>query len=110
MADIVDRTHHLAVQFAERLAESGKALVINDVVFNQVLVQWIAPDGNHDTFNDEVMTHVQQEGTAFFSGTTWNGQRFMRISVSDWATDESDLDRAIESLLRNADLSSAARS
>ena len=109
VADIVDRTHRLAIRFAERLAESEKAQVINDVVFNQVLVQWIAPDADHDTFNDEVMDSVQQEGTAFFSGTTWNGQRFMRISVSDWATDEQDIDRAIESLLRNAVICAGAR-
>ena len=109
VAEIVDRAHRLAVAFAERLAESGKARILNDVVFNQVLVQWLAPDGDHDSFNDEVMDRVQQEGTAFFSGTTWNGRRFMRISVSDWATDEGDLERAAESLLRNVNLSAEAR-
>jgi glutamate/tyrosine decarboxylase-like PLP-dependent enzyme len=109
VADIVDRTHRLAIRFAGRLTESEQARVINEVVFNQVLVRWIAPDGDHDTFTDEVMDSVQKEGTAFFSGTTWNGQRFMRISVSDWATDEQDVDRAIESLLRNADICAAAR-
>jgi glutamate/tyrosine decarboxylase-like PLP-dependent enzyme len=75
---------------------------MNDVVFNQVLVRWISPDGDHDDFNDEVMDHVQAEGIAFFSGTTWNGQRLMRISISDWATDEQDVDQAIEALLRHA--------
>lgn len=109
VADIVDRTHRLAIRFAERLTESEQARVMNEVVFNQVLVQWIAPDGDHDTFTDEVIDSVQKEGTAFFSGSTWNGQRFMRISISDWATDEQDVDRAIESLLRNADICASAR-
>jgi hypothetical protein len=31
----------------------------------------------------------------------------MRISVSDWATDDDDVDRAIEALLRNAALATA---
>jgi glutamate/tyrosine decarboxylase-like PLP-dependent enzyme len=102
VADIVDRTHRLAGRFATALAASGRARVMNDVVFNQVLVQWISPSGDHDSFNDHVMQRVQAEGRAFFSGTTWNGQRLMRISVSDWATDEQDVDQALETLLRHA--------
>lgn len=109
MADIVDRAHRLAVRFSERLARSERAQIMNDVVFNQILVRWIGPDGDQDAFNDAVAERVQQEGTAFFSNTTWKGQRHMRISVSDWATDEHDVDRAIESLLRNAEICAEAR-
>jgi len=109
VADLVDGTHRLALRFASALSESRQAQIMNDVVFNQVLVRWVAPDDDHDTFNDDVMQRVQREGIAFFSGTTWNGQRLMRISVSDWATDEQDVDRAIESLLRNAEDCAAAR-
>ncbi|HET7483581.1 MAG TPA: aspartate aminotransferase family protein, partial [Actinomycetota bacterium] len=65
-------------------------------------VQWQADDGDHDSFNDRVIERVQAEGEAFFSGTTADGRRMMRISVSDWATDEDDVDRAIKALLRAA--------
>jgi hypothetical protein len=67
-----------------------------------VLVRWLAPDGDHDAFNDHVVAAIQADGTAFFSGTTWGGMRLMRISVSDWATDEDDVDRSVEALLRCA--------
>jgi glutamate/tyrosine decarboxylase-like PLP-dependent enzyme len=100
--EMVDRLCRLARLFAEQLAESGRAEIINDVVFNQVLVRWIDPEGNHDDLTDRVMACAQADGTAYFSGTTWNGQRFMRISVSDWATDESDVERAVAALLRCA--------
>jgi len=100
--ELVDRTCSLARRFADRLAASGRAEVMNDVVFNQVLIRWLAPDGDHDAFNDQVIAAIQADGTAFFSGTTWEGMRLMRISVSDWATDEDDVDRAIEALLRCA--------
>lgn len=102
VADLVDRTCALARRFADGLAASGRAEVMNDVVFNQVLVRWLSPDGDHDAFNDRVVAAIQADGTAFFSGTTWNGMRLMRISVSDWATDEEDVDRAIDALLRCA--------
>ncbi len=102
VAEVVDRTCSLARRFAEQLTASGEVEVLNDVVFNQVLVRWLSPDGDHDAFNDHVIAAIQADGTAFFSGTTWNGMRLMRISVSDWATDENDVDRAVAALLRCA--------
>lgn len=101
---LVDRTHDLARRFADTLASTGRVQVMNDVVFNQVLVRWLSADSNHDAFTDLVLARIQEDGTAFFSGTTWEGMRLMRISVSDWATDESDVDRAVAALLRCADL------
>lgn len=103
VVDLVDRTHRLSVMFAEKLAETGRAEILNDVVFNQVLVRWIDPNGEHDAFNDRVMECVQAGGEAYFSGTNAGGMRLMRISVADWATDESDVDRAIAALLECAD-------
>jgi glutamate/tyrosine decarboxylase-like PLP-dependent enzyme len=103
VADLVDRTCSLARRFANRLVESGRVELMNEVVFNQVLVRWLSPDGSHDALTDRVLASIQADGTAFFSGTTWGGMRLMRISVSDWATDEEDVDRAIEALLRSAD-------
>ncbi len=100
--ELVDRTCSLAGRLADRLAASRRVEIMNDVVFNQVLVRWISPDGDHDAFNDQVIAAIQADGTAFFSGTTWNGMRLMRISVSDWATDEEDVDRSVEALLRCA--------
>jgi glutamate/tyrosine decarboxylase-like PLP-dependent enzyme len=100
--ELIDRTCSLARRFADSLATSGRAEIMNEVVFNQVLVRWLSPDGNHDAFNDRVVAAIQADGTAFFSGTTWSGMRLMRISVSDWATDEADVDRAVEALLRCA--------
>jgi glutamate/tyrosine decarboxylase-like PLP-dependent enzyme len=73
----------------------------------QVLVRWLAPNGDNGGLADTVMSAVRAEGVAFFSGTTYRGERLMRISVSDWATDDDDVDRAIEALLRNAALATA---
>lgn len=74
----------------------------NEVVSNQVLVRWLAPDGDHGRLAEAVMAGVRAEGVAFFSGTAYRGERLMRISVSDWATDEDDVDLAVDALLRHA--------
>jgi hypothetical protein len=33
-------------------------------------------------------------------GTTWHGRRLMRISVSNYATTEADVDRSVEAIVR----------
>lgn len=104
LADLVDRTVTLAQRFAETLTTSGQAVVVNEVVSNQVLVRWLAPDGDTGRVAEAVMAGVRAEGVAFFSGTTFRGERLMRISVSDWATDADDVDRVVAALLRQAAL------
>jgi glutamate/tyrosine decarboxylase-like PLP-dependent enzyme len=103
VADLVGRTTGLARRFAEQLTASGRAEVVNDVVFNQVLVRWSPPPGwDGDEWNDEMVARIGRDGTAYFSPTTWRGARLMRVSVSDHATDTDDVDRAVAALLRCA--------
>jgi glutamate/tyrosine decarboxylase-like PLP-dependent enzyme len=107
VAALVDRTTALAQRFAAALAASGRAEIVNDVVSNQVLVRWLGADGDNAAAAEAVMAGVRAEGIAFFSGTTYRGERLMRISVSDWATDEDDVDRVVEALLRHAETATA---
>jgi glutamate/tyrosine decarboxylase-like PLP-dependent enzyme len=100
---MVDGACRLARLFAVELAASDMVEIVNDIVFNQVLVRWKAPDGDQNGFTDRLLAAVQADGTAYFSGTTWHGQRFMRISVADWATDRSDVERSVAAILRCAE-------
>ena len=102
VADLVTGTLRMAQRFAEALTGSGRAVVVNEVVSNQVLVRWLGDDGGCDSTLDRVMSGVRAEGIGFFSGTTYRGERLMRISVSDWATDAADVDRVVAALLRHA--------
>ena len=36
------------------------------------------------------------------SPTTWRGQAAMRISVTNWSTDEADVDTSVAAILRHA--------
>ncbi|MGB8649109.1 MAG: pyridoxal-dependent decarboxylase [Mycobacteriales bacterium] len=102
VAELVERAVALAQRFAQALEASGQAEIVNDVVSNQVLVRWLAPDGEHGRLAEAVMAAVRADGAAYFSGTTYRGERLMRISVSDWATDEQDVDDVVAVLLRHA--------
>jgi glutamate/tyrosine decarboxylase-like PLP-dependent enzyme len=104
IASLVDRTSRLADRFAAGLHGGGRAEVVNEVALNQVLVRWLPPGARDpDRYNDEVVAAIQVDGTAYVSGTTWRDRRLMRVSVSDWATDEGDVDRTIAAMLRCAD-------
>ncbi|MEV6267897.1 aminotransferase class V-fold PLP-dependent enzyme [Kribbella sp. NPDC051936] len=97
IAEIVDRCHAMAQRFAETLA-AGDVEVLNDVVLNQVLVRF-----GDDELTRHVVTKVQEEGTCWMSGTTWHGRAAMRISVTNWTTSPSDIDRSAAAVLRVRD-------
>ena len=102
VAELVERCCGLAGRFAERLAAADGVEVLNQVVLNQVLVRFLAADGDHDAHTRRVVERVQQDGTCWMSGTTWQGRAAMRISVSNWSTDEADVDRSVAAILRCA--------
>jgi glutamate/tyrosine decarboxylase-like PLP-dependent enzyme len=54
-----------------------------------------ATNADHDRHNDDVIARINAGGEAFFSGTTWKGRRAMRISVTNWRTNENDVERTI---------------
>jgi glutamate/tyrosine decarboxylase-like PLP-dependent enzyme len=102
VAELVERCCRLAGRFAERLGAAQGVEVLNEVVLNQVLVRFLAADGEHDAHTRRMVERVQQDGTAWMSGTTWRGRAAMRISVSNWSTDEADVDRSVAAILRGA--------
>src|SRR5581483_9202469 len=85
-----------ARRFASAL-EAGGATILNDVVLNQVLVRF----GDGD-YTREVVERVQREGTCWPSGTSWEGEYAMRISVCNWRTTDADVDRSVDSILAAA--------
>jgi glutamate/tyrosine decarboxylase-like PLP-dependent enzyme len=96
LVDLVERTCAHAQRFAAGLRAAGFD-VLNDVVINQVLV----------TFGDasktqEVIRRLQEEGTCWCGGTVWQGKTAMRISVSSWATTDTDVDRSLAAIVRAA--------
>ena len=96
VADLVERTCRHAAHFAERMRAAGYE-VLNDVVLNQVLVSFGAPERTR-----AVIAAVQAEGTCWCGGTLWRGRTAMRISVSGWATTDDDVERSADAILRVA--------
>ncbi len=85
-------------QHAERLADGLKEIgyeVLNDVELNQVVVTI----GRQQDIQ-RIISIVQNEGECWFGPTVWQGQHAFRLSVSSWATTESDIERTLEAISR----------
>ncbi|HSP14586.1 MAG TPA: aminotransferase class V-fold PLP-dependent enzyme [Thermoanaerobaculia bacterium] len=95
--DLIDRLCDRARQFAEILQRDDRVRILNDVTLNQVLVRF----GDDDQRTRDVITRVQQDGTCWLAGTVWHKMAAMRISVSNWATTEEDVERSAAAILRS---------
>jgi glutamate/tyrosine decarboxylase-like PLP-dependent enzyme len=95
VARLVDGMCDRAQEFAEILGADSRAEVLNDVVFNQVLVRF----GDSDEATERVTYGIQEEGTCWASATQWRGRKALRISVSNWATTAEDVERSAAVML-----------
>jgi glutamate/tyrosine decarboxylase-like PLP-dependent enzyme len=94
---MVSGLHHRAVQFSEELQQNGFE-ILNDVVFNQVLVSC----GN-DELTERTIRHIQEDRVCWVGGSKWFGRSVIRISVSSWATTKEDVSHSVRSFVASRD-------
>ena len=92
LRDLVERTCECARQFAEGIVLVPGVELVNEVVLNQVLFRFAS-----DEETDDVLRRVQDAGDVWMSGTTWDGRRAIRVSVSNWKTTEEEIGLALKS-------------
>ena len=92
LAELVERTCDCARQFADEIITLPGVELLNNVVLNQVLFRF-----DTDEQTDDVLRAVQAAGRIWLSGTTWDGRRAIRVSVSNWQTTEDEIELALAS-------------
>jgi glutamate/tyrosine decarboxylase-like PLP-dependent enzyme len=95
IADLVRRNCALARRIAACLSKEPGVTILNDVVLNQVLVQF-----KDDDTTRRVIAAVQAEGTCWAGGAFWQNKQAMRVSVSNWSSTEEDIDRSADAMIR----------
>jgi glutamate/tyrosine decarboxylase-like PLP-dependent enzyme len=95
VADLVERCCRLARQLADGVAAIPRVHVVNDVVLNQVLIR--VGDAASTNTVEEL---IQQDGTVWLGGTTWRGERLLRVAVSNWSTSDQDIERTVETFAK----------
>jgi glutamate/tyrosine decarboxylase-like PLP-dependent enzyme len=105
IASLVDRCCQFAAQLTSRIGAVPHAKALNTPIINQGLVRFLNPSPtatveDHDAFTDQIISAICAEGTAFFTGTTFQGRRTMRISVCNWQTSAEDIDAIVSAVER----------
>jgi glutamate/tyrosine decarboxylase-like PLP-dependent enzyme len=105
VADLIDRCCAHAHSIVTRIGALPGAELLWTPTINQGLVRFLSPKpnatpGDHDLYTDEVIKRILADGEVFFGGVTWRGMRAMRVSVCNWQTNESDVDRAVNAVGR----------
>jgi len=94
------------VALVERLAANARALadglatldgveVLNDVVFTQISLSF-----GTDERTRAVTQELIADGAVWMSGSHWAGRDVLRISVSNWSTDASDIAASVDAVTR----------
>lgn len=96
LAALIERSCQLTTRFARTLVDAGVE-ILAPVVLNQALASF-----GDDATTDAVIEAVQREGTCWAGGTTWQGRRAMRLSVSNSSTTEQDIDRSAAAIVDSA--------
>jgi glutamate/tyrosine decarboxylase-like PLP-dependent enzyme len=100
IAELVDGHCRLARRFAERLAAEPGIQVLNDVVINQVIVNFGSGDAaSRKASTEAVIARVQQDGTCFVGGAQWRDDWVMRISVISAPTTEADIEASADAIV-----------
>ena len=90
--EMIVEMHERAKEFAIGLNKLEGFEVLNEVVYNQVIVQC-----KTDEVTLAVMHQVQALRECWAGGSTWNGRKVIRISICSWATTSEDVKRSVAS-------------
>ena len=93
VVELVDGLARNARSLADGVAAIEGAEILNDVVYTQVCVAF-----ESDERTREVTQRLIADGTAWMSGSRWHERDIVRISVSNWSTDDEDVARSVEAV------------
>lgn len=90
--------HERALQFEKELTKAGFTIV-NDVVFNQVLVRCETDDLTKNT-----LENIQKLRVCWCGGSEWDGMNVIRLSICSWATTKKDVSLSVKSFIEARNL------
>ena len=95
IANMVERHCALTRRFAERLGKEPGIRILNDVVLNQIALDF----GVDSEATKAVIARVQQDGVLYAGGAEWRGNWIMRLSVISAPTTEADIDMSADAII-----------
>lgn len=100
VAEMVERHCALARRMAERLGAEPGVRVLNEVVLNQVIVNFGSGDAAaRRAATQAVIARVLAGGVCFLGGAEWRGDWVMRVSVISGPTSEADIELSADAII-----------
>jgi glutamate/tyrosine decarboxylase-like PLP-dependent enzyme len=97
VAALVDQLAGQARALADGIATIEGAEILNEVVYTQVCLAF-----GDDERTRGVTKRLLEDGTAWMSGSRWRDRDVLRISVSNWSTDDADIAASVDAVRRAA--------
>ncbi len=97
VAALVEGLVDSAKLIAQKLDQIEGCTVLNDVVFTQVTFAF-----ETDAKTKIIGQRLMDDSSMWISGSRWMGREVLRVSVSNWSTNESDIAVAVEAVRRAA--------
>jgi glutamate/tyrosine decarboxylase-like PLP-dependent enzyme len=95
VASLVQRLVDNAREMAGQLALLDGAQVLNDIVYTQVCVSF-----GSDERTQAITAAILADGTAWMSGSRWRDHSVLRVSMSNWSTNQADIDASVDAVRR----------
>lgn len=95
IAQMVNTMCERASQFAAEIKQIPGFTVLNDVVFNQVVVCCAT-----DELTEQTLKNIQEHRECWVGGSAWAGRRVIRVSICSWATTAADITRSVASFVK----------
>jgi glutamate/tyrosine decarboxylase-like PLP-dependent enzyme len=92
---LVERLAANARALAAELSELPGVEVLNEVAFTQISLAF-----GSDERTRAVTRAVIADGAVWMSGSRWAGRDVLRISVSNWSTDDGDIALSVDAIAR----------
>ncbi len=96
--EMVTGFHLRAKQLAEGLKAEGFN-ILNDIVFNQVLISCSNPQLTENT-----LQLIQKSGKCWCGGSIWKDEPVIRVSICSWATTQEDIRLTVKTFVNSYNL------
>jgi len=96
-AEIVQRNCELASNIGDKIKDSNKFILLSDVVLNGVLFTLNVKEITGELIN-KFINEIKDDGRIFITPSIYNNTSCLRLSLSNWQTEQNDMNIAWNAL------------
>ncbi len=96
-SEIIQRNCELASDIGDKIKNSDKFVLLSDVILNGILFTLYVKELTSELIN-KFVNDIRDDGRIFITPSVYNNIPCLRLSISNWQTEQSDMDIAWDAL------------